>query len=216
MKTHPDTPLGRLALAAHPSRPWLHIQASPWWRRVLLAAGARQASWAGRALRGADLYQANLIRADLTGTCLADADLDGADLSGAFRDAADLSGAHLDGVDLTRARLTNARLSEANLGGADLVEAILYGADLTGANLTGADLCRADMIGTYLTCVNLDGADLSGAYLVNVTWSEQAVWPDELAVQMRARSVPLGRGKWRVEGSGNSGADVEVPLVPAH
>jgi hypothetical protein len=40
VKTQPDSTLDRLALAARPARPWLRITASPWWTRVLLAAGA--------------------------------------------------------------------------------------------------------------------------------------------------------------------------------
>jgi hypothetical protein len=55
VKTCPDTLLGRLALASRPSRPWLRVRASGWWGRVLLAAGAQQASWKGQDLSGADL-----------------------------------------------------------------------------------------------------------------------------------------------------------------
>ncbi len=43
----PSNVLTRLAAAARPRRPWLSITASPWWTRVLLAAGAQPA---GRAV----------------------------------------------------------------------------------------------------------------------------------------------------------------------
>jgi hypothetical protein len=69
----------------------------------------------------ANLYGANLSRADLYG-----ANLYGADLS-----RANLSGANLYGADLSRANLSGANLSRANLSGADLSRANLSGANLT-------------------------------------------------------------------------------------
>src|SRR5881394_3389845 len=43
MKVSADSLLGRLALAARPRRPWLRVTVSPWWARVLIAAGAQPA-----------------------------------------------------------------------------------------------------------------------------------------------------------------------------
>ncbi|MFE2470294.1 pentapeptide repeat-containing protein [Streptomyces mirabilis] len=114
MKTHPDTSLGRLVVATRLPRPWLRIQASNWWTRVLLAGGARHRS--------------------------------------------------------------------------------LRGADLRGADLSEADPSDADLVG--------------------VTWSERTRWSVAVATLMRARSVPIGGGRYRVQGSGNSGADLSVPPVP--
>jgi uncharacterized protein YjbI with pentapeptide repeats len=127
-------------------------------------------------LRGADLLQARLPRADLRGT-----QLQGADLGNAQLPRADLRGAHLAGAGLRRAQLTaadlrgahlqGAKLAEAQLAGANLVEAQLPRADLRSAQLTGADLYkaqlpRADLRGAQLTNGDLRGAQLQGANLV--------------------------------------------------
>ena len=66
-----------------------------------------------------------------------------ADLSGANLFGADLSRANLSGANLFGADLSGADLSGANLFGANLFGADLSGADLSGANLFGADLSRA-------------------------------------------------------------------------
>jgi hypothetical protein len=61
-----------------------------------------------------------------------------ADLYGANLPRANLSGANLSGANLPRANLSGANLSGANLYGANLSGANLYGANLYGANLSGA------------------------------------------------------------------------------
>jgi hypothetical protein len=93
----------------------------------------------------------NLGRADLYGADLSRADLSRANLYGANLGRADLCGASLYGADLSRADLCGANLSRANLSradlcGADLSRANLYGANLGGANLYGANLCGADLL----------------------------------------------------------------------
>ena len=104
-------------------------------------------------------------RADLFGANLPRADLFGADLSGANLPRADLSGADLSGANLSRANLFGANLSGANLFGANLSRADLSGADLSGANLSRADLSRANLSRANLFGANLSGADLFGANL---------------------------------------------------
>ena len=104
-------------------------------------------------------------RADLKGTDLSDADLRRANLSGA-----DLRGADLKWADLTGANLSGADLRGADLKWADLKEAYLSGVDLKGANLSEADLEEvylegAELRGAYLEGANLDGANLDGADL---------------------------------------------------
>lgn len=88
------------------------------------------------------------------------------------------------------------------------------GALLSRADLAGADLSDADLVGADLVGADLVGAILIGANLLNVTWSVQTRWPDAVAAVMLERSVPIGGGQWRVQGSGNSGADLSVPPVP--
>ena len=119
-------------------------------------------------LPGADLYGANLPGADLYGADLSRANLSGADLYGADLSRANLTRADLSGANLPRANLYGANLSRANLTRADLYGAYLYGANLSGANLYGADLSRAD----------LPGADLYGADHAEAALAQTVVCPE--------------------------------------
>jgi len=127
-------------------------------------------------LRGADLgdanlIRANLIRADLSGTNLREANLSDADLLEAHLRDADLREADLREANLIVALLRGADLSEAYLiradlqGKADLSGALLLGALLLGANLSEADLSEADLNGTNLREANLREANLIYAVL---------------------------------------------------
>ena len=84
-------------------------------------------------LRGLQLPDAVLDRANLSGAYLSSADLSGADLF-----EANLSGASLPVADLRGAELSTADLSGANLFDADLSGAVLWNADFTCADLTFA------------------------------------------------------------------------------
>ena len=152
---------------------------------------------AGIQLPGANLFRANLERADLRdanleGADLRDANLEGTSLWNTNLEGAYLYGANLEGTRLWNANLEGAILSWANLEGADLNGANLEGAylnsvnleraDLNGANLEGtslwnanleeADLNGANLEGAYLNSVNLEGADLNGANLEgNSLWN---------------------------------------------
>ncbi|WP_308012337.1 pentapeptide repeat-containing protein [Actinacidiphila acidipaludis] len=276
VKTHADTPLGRAALAARTGRPWLRVQTSDWWSRVLVAAGAQlrddepappaattgpvnpepprvplrtgakgpllredvadlvargaRGGLRGADLRGAvmvganlrvtdletvnlsnaDLRNAALIGANLTDATLTGTILTGATLSGANLTRANLTGARMIGATVTRANLTGAVLTGATMTRATLTRATLTGADLRNARLTGADLRKADLTGADLT-----GVDLTDAKLTHVTWSNQTIWPTRWVSAMRGRSEPLPDGRYRIQGSGSSEADVPVPQVPA-
>ncbi len=71
----------------------------------------------------------------------------GADLYGANLSRANLSSANLSGANLSRANLYGANLRSANLSGANLYGADLSGADLRSADLYGADLRSANLYG---------------------------------------------------------------------
>lgn len=120
-------------------------------------------------LTGADLYSANLTRANFN-----DADLTGANLN-----RADLIGANFSNADLTGASLTFADLFLSNFTGADLTGTSLFSADLffadfTGADLTGADLSYARRVSTAVwTNSNLYGATLPSIYGYDQTWFEE-------------------------------------------
>ena len=83
--------------------------------------------------------------------CVAAAVKSGADLFGADLSRANLSGANLSGADLSRANLSGANLSGANLSRADLSRANLFGADLSRANLSHI---KADFIAEVLKLPN--------------------------------------------------------------
>lgn len=119
-------------------------------------------------LRDADLTWTNFSGAKLTWAFLTDADLTQADLRGADISWARLIRAKFTGADLSRAVLTNAYLREANLTAADLSEASLKKAGLRAANLTDADLNKAILSGADLAWANLTGTDLRGADISDV------------------------------------------------
>jgi uncharacterized protein YjbI with pentapeptide repeats len=131
----------------------------------LCRANLREADLRGADLRWADLCGVNLIDADLRKAHLRPADLIGADLRGANLHGADLIEADLRGANLSHADLRRAKLSEANLIKVDLIEADLVWADLREADLRGADLRWADLRWADLHGANLIKADLSGADL---------------------------------------------------
>ncbi|MFD0351674.1 pentapeptide repeat-containing protein [Kitasatospora aburaviensis] len=121
-------------------------------------------------LRGANLHnvyleRANLAGANLEGAVLFEAHLERANLAGANLERAILGLAHLEranlaGTNLERAILGLAHLERANLAGTHMGLAILAGAHLERAHLRGAHLEGADLAGAHL-----EGADLAGAYL---------------------------------------------------
>jgi len=80
-------------------------------------------------LRGADLQEIKLDRADLKGV-----DFTGADLS-----RASLIGAQLEGAKLKDCLLLNTDLTGADLSDADLQDAHIHGANLSGAIFIGSD-----------------------------------------------------------------------------
>jgi len=96
---------------------------------------------------------------------LAGADLCWADLYGANLSRADLRGANLYGANLRWANLGRANLGRADLRGANLYGANLRWANLSWANLSGADLSRADLRGANLSETILNGANLIGTNL---------------------------------------------------
>jgi hypothetical protein len=103
-------------------------------------------------LSGADLYEADLSRANLTGAKLIEADLRFAHLY-----KADLSGAKL-----IEAILSGANLSWADVSGANLSEANLQGALLVNTNFTSTDLTRCRIYGISAWDLKLEGATQQG------------------------------------------------------
>ena len=122
-------------------------------RREDAAAQARDGSYAGEDLRGADLSQLDLRGADLSGANLA-----GARLAGAKLALAVLTGANLEGADLTGADLTGATLARADLTSATLDGATLEGADFSMTNLTGARLAGATLVDATFEKARMAGA----------------------------------------------------------
>ena len=106
-------------------------------------------------LRGADLCDAKLMKAQLE-----HADLSKADLTSAYLIKANLKGANLSDTNLSKAIL-----SEANLQGADLADAELSETYLCGANLSEV---------VNLTCDQLELAILDKETLlpdyIKITW----------------------------------------------
>lgn len=131
-------------------------------------------------LKGADLRNANLQRADMrlespayglesllirtygakTVAQQYGTNLEGAQLFRANLQQANLFCASLQEAIMNQANLTLASALGANLESAQLAGAVLIGADLSWANLTNADLRQ-----TNLQCADLHRANLTGAVL---------------------------------------------------
>ena len=109
-------------------------------------------------LRNADFSRAQLRGLSLGGINLSMVNLRGANISGVY-----LSGANLQSADLTGANLKGTYLGGANLGWANL----------RGANLTSTMLGHA-----LLGNTDLRGANLGSAYLREVEWSPETIWPE--------------------------------------
>lgn len=136
-------------------------------------------------LWGAQMERANLNRAFLSGANMAGANLEEADLGGAELHGVDLRGANLRRADLQYASLVEANLGGAALNGADLQyahlkKASLNRATLSRANLHGANLKGCDLSHAVLEGTNLWGADLDGASLVGANLREANLWQVDL------------------------------------
>ena len=147
--------------------------------------------WSGCDLRGADLDNASLARADLSGADLYAANMNNSTLRRANLSGADLQyaaigssflHANLTGANLTGAgggvllSMKDADLRSATLTGADLQDSVLSGADLQGStlggvNITGVDASGANLTGTDFSGVNITGASLRGANLTHANFS---------------------------------------------
>jgi uncharacterized protein YjbI with pentapeptide repeats len=156
-------------------------------------------------LRGRDLKQAALDRADLRKGDFTGARLDGATLTGAnlqdgefgcaARAARELGCTSLQGVNAVYANLQGANLERAEGQGATLL-----GASLQGANLDSAQLQGADLSGSDLRVANLRGADLRGANLFSAVL--QAAYLEQ--TDLRGADVRLAR----LQGAALSRADL--------
>lgn len=96
-------------------------------------------------LRGINLTEARLSRADLSDTYLSDAILRDADLSRSILSYADLHEADLREADMSDADLHETDLHEANLSGADLRYANLSGANLSGVRMEDTTIANVDL-----------------------------------------------------------------------
>jgi uncharacterized protein YjbI with pentapeptide repeats len=116
---------------------------------------------------GADLEDANLVKASMAGADLIDSNLTGANISLVNLDGADLQNADLSGIDATDTNLAGANLADASMQKAAIYGTALQHASMPSANLTDANIGQS----------NLQGANLSGATLTGITWTD-TICPD--------------------------------------
>lgn len=124
----------------------------------------------GRSLRGANLQETDLTRANLDSASMVNADLRGANFREADLSRADLSGATITGANFAGAALTKSDLSKtfidfSCLVGADLRGVALDGTTLESVELESASLQEASLWGTVMRQVKLARVRLNGAYL---------------------------------------------------
>jgi uncharacterized protein YjbI with pentapeptide repeats len=136
-------------------------------------------------LSGAHMNSADLRWAHLHGTNLSDAFLNFAELNHADLSDANLESAYMNDANLESAYMNDANLPEAHLGEADLMYATLSDANLNSANLNSADLSDADLSDANLSdayvgyvdlsVANLGSANLDNANLISTNLSESTL-----------------------------------------
>jgi uncharacterized protein YjbI with pentapeptide repeats len=133
------------------------------------------------ALRGANLFAANLQGADLNMANVEAANLEGCDLGGDQLFRTELSGSCLMHVNLQMAdariaNFDNADLTEATLGSTILTLSRLNQTDLTSANLGATFLIRVDLS----SCEGLETCEHEGPSFVDHRTLQRS-WPLPLA-----------------------------------
>ena len=114
--------------------------------------------------------ETNFQRATLTQVQLNHVTLKGVNLNNSNLVKAELKQANLNNSSFKQANLQSANLEKASLKDVNFEAACLTNANLTdahveGSNFTGADLKRADLRHAYLVNARFQGADLRGAKL---------------------------------------------------
>jgi len=141
----------------------------------------RGAELSNKILKKANLKESDLRWADLTGANLSYANLEGADVRYANLEGADVRYADMDGVNLSHANLKNLKFDKGGIGEGGFWG--LYGVNLTEANLEGWDFSEIALKKVILTGklnekllrgaslyeVNLAGANLSGMRLTGAS-----------------------------------------------
>ncbi len=135
----------------------------------LSLAGRNPAGY--RDLRGLNLAETDLFKANLYRTDLRDATLSGANLVRANLTEVNLRGADLRMADLSDARIFEANLREAWASGAHLNRADLRRVDFLEANLSEAELRGANLYGTKFLNANLHSSDFTNAGLLGTTFA---------------------------------------------
>ncbi len=176
--------------------------------------------------KGIRLTQAYLSAANLGGVQLEDAELWGAqmeraNLNRAFLSRANMAGANLEEADLGGAELNGADLRGANLRRADLqyatlIEANLGGAALQGADLQYAHLKRSSMKRATLSRANLHGANLKGCDLQHVDMEEANLWGADLEDASLVGANLRDANLWQVDfkNADLDGADLRGARLP--
>ena len=134
-------------------------------------------------LEGAELDAGDFSGAILQGANLRNASLDTGTFAGARFDSAQLQGAFCGGSDFSGAIFAKTLLHEANLSNAKLKNA-----NLTMANLTGVCLNQADLSGAQLISTKVADADLRDANLSGIVAPDTRLWT---AVLYRNEFEPL-------------------------
>lgn len=136
-----------------------------------LKPNLRGADLSDTSLNRANLKYANLIRTRLTRANLSGANLKYANVSDANLIQANLSDVNLRYANLDRANLLDAKLTKANLEDVDLESTNLKGVCFVGTNLTGVNLSNRNLSNQDLSKANLTNAILQGVEALGTNFS---------------------------------------------
>ncbi len=142
-------------------------------------------------LYGADLHKANLLKVNLMGAILKYANLEGA-----FMHEADLKYADISHANMKRADLDHADFYNVNANGVNLVRAHMYQTKLEGAKMLAADMryaymYKADLYGADLRYADLYKAVVDDVIMFNAKYNDETTLPFSEEEAQKKRMVKV-------------------------
>ena len=146
-------------------------------RAVLIEANFRRADLDDAVLDGANLQGANLVSADFseidfeTNPSFRGADLRNANFLRAILNGVDFSGARLEEANFNRADMKATTFTNADLNEAEMRDANAQGARFDGADVSEADFSESDLQGAIFHGANIEDAKFAEADLTGANFS---------------------------------------------
>ena len=160
-------------------------------KAVLTEANFRRADLDDAILDGANLQGANLVSADFSeidfenNPIFRGADLRNADFLRATLNGVDFSGARLEEANFNRAEMKATIFTNADMNEADMQDANAQGARFNGADVSETDFSESDLMGANFQGADIEDAkfteaDLTGANFAGALNADKAIFSDTI------------------------------------